>query len=70
VFESPYRDGRFIGVRYDRDRRAWVARIDPNTLRVRLLAVVDDVSGDCGIAGETLYCRRLDASIGLWQLPE
>ncbi|MEE6262953.1 outer membrane protein assembly factor BamB family protein [Plantactinospora sonchi] len=60
---------RFIGVRIDADRRTWVAEIDARSRQVRLLTVLHGISDDCGLAEGWLYCRRVDASVGLWPLP-
>ena len=62
------RGSRLTGVRVGPDGRAWVADLDVATRTVRVLGVLHDVSGDCGLGGETLYCRRLDGSIGMWRL--
>jgi len=61
--------GRLIGVRTARDRRTWVAEIDTAARQVRLLTVLRGVSGECRLAERWLYCRRVDASVGLWALP-
>jgi hypothetical protein len=68
LMESGSEDLRPIGIRIGADRRAWVAEIDTTTLRTRMLTVLPGVSGDCGLAGETLHCRRVDGSVGLWHL--
>ncbi|MFC6017117.1 PQQ-binding-like beta-propeller repeat protein [Plantactinospora solaniradicis] len=59
---------RLLGIRIDSDRRAWVAEIDTTALRTRLLTVLPGVSGECGLVAETLHCRRVNGSVGLWQL--
>ncbi|GIG86816.1 outer membrane protein assembly factor BamB family protein [Plantactinospora endophytica] len=60
---------RFVGVRYGADRRAWVVEFDPATWQHRLLTVLPGISGGCGLTATALYCRRLDASTGVWRLP-
>lgn len=60
---------RFVGVRTDPHGRTRVAELDPAAGQVRLVTVVRGVSGDCGLAGRWLWCRRVDASVGLWALP-
>ncbi|WP_422770657.1 PQQ-binding-like beta-propeller repeat protein [Plantactinospora sp. WMMC1484] len=62
-------DGRLVGVRYGTDRRALVAEFDPATWRRHVLALLPEVSGDCGLTATVLHCRRLDASVGVWRLP-
>ncbi|MBE1488083.1 outer membrane protein assembly factor BamB family protein [Plantactinospora soyae] len=68
LVDSEAGDPRPIGIRIGANRRAWVAEIDTTTLRTRVLTVLEGVSGDCGLSGETLRCRLADGSIGLWQL--
>jgi hypothetical protein len=46
----------------------WFASLDPATLAVRVLGAAERVSGDCQTTAEVLVCRRLDASVGIWQL--
>lgn len=43
------------------------AVLDPANRGVRVLGSAVDVSGDCQSAGEVLVCRRIDASVGIWQ---
>ncbi|MEQ4303227.1 PQQ-binding-like beta-propeller repeat protein [Plantactinospora sp. B6F1] len=69
AFLTP-RGSRFVGVRYGADRRAWVLEFDPVTWRGRLLTVLSGISGDCGVTATRLHCRRLDASTGVWRLPD
>jgi outer membrane protein assembly factor BamB len=62
-------DGTLIGLREDLARDTiWYARLDPATLAVRLLGRAARVSGDCHATADVLVCRRIDASVGVWQL--
>ncbi|GAA3728125.1 hypothetical protein GCM10022225_06890 [Plantactinospora mayteni] len=60
---------RYLGIRYGADRRVWVVEFDPATWHRRLSAVLPEGSGECGLTATVLYCRRLDASTGVWRLP-
>ena len=63
------RDGMVIGLReHLADDKVFYARLDPATLRVRVLGAAEEVSGDCRTTAEVLVCRRIDASVGLWRL--
>jgi hypothetical protein len=62
-------DGTVIGVRQrPGEDVVWFASLDPATLAVRVLGAAERVSGDCQTTAEVLVCRRLDASVGIWQL--
>lgn len=50
------------------DDTVFYALLDPADRGVRVLGSAADVSGDCQTAGEVLVCRRIDASVGIWQL--
>jgi hypothetical protein len=66
---NPRPDGRIIGVRErPADQRVWYAMLDPAAMTVRVLGVADQVSGDCDVSSDVLVCRRLDSSVGVWQL--
>jgi outer membrane protein assembly factor BamB len=51
-----------------RDNTVFYAALDPATRGVRVLGAAADVSGDCQTTEEVLVCRRIDASVGIWQL--
>ncbi|MFG1604184.1 hypothetical protein [Actinoplanes sp. NPDC049265] len=62
-------DGTVIGLREQLSGdTVHYARLDPDTLRIRVLGAADQVSGDCQTTAEVLVCRRIDASVGLWRL--
>jgi hypothetical protein len=62
-------DGGFIGMREQpADGLVWYARLDPATLRARVLGAADQVSGQCQTATDVLICRRVDAAVGIWRL--
>jgi len=50
------------------DDTVFYAVLDPATRGVRVLGAAADVSGDCQTTGEVLVCRRIDASVAIWQL--
>jgi hypothetical protein len=60
--------GRVTGVRVTPDGTAWVAELDPVTARVRVLASLRDISGDCEAGPGVLICRRPGGSVGVWRL--
>jgi hypothetical protein len=62
-------DGTVYGLREDgADDTVWYARLDPESLAVRVLGRADRISGDCRATADVLVCRRIDASVGIWQL--
>jgi hypothetical protein len=63
-------DDPVIGLRRGRDGRMLVAELDVAAARVKQLDLLPDVSGDCQVDGRTLLCRRIDATFGLWRLPD
>ncbi|MEO3742890.1 hypothetical protein [Plantactinospora sp. B5E13] len=69
ILDTTEASSRFVAVRVDADRRAWVAEIDVPSRRVRPLGVLSGVSDDCALIRRWLHCRRVDASVGLWRLP-
>jgi hypothetical protein len=61
--------GGFIGMREQpADNLVWYARLDPATLRARVLGAANHVSGQCQTATDVLICRRMDATVGIWRL--
>ena len=50
------------------DDTVFYALLDPADRGVRVLGAATDVSGDCQTTDEVLVCRRIDASVGIWQL--
>ncbi|MBM2617798.1 PQQ-binding-like beta-propeller repeat protein [Actinoplanes sp. LDG1-06] len=42
--------------------------LDPDTLSVRVLGTVDDVSNSCQTTAGLLICRLIDASVAMWPL--
>jgi hypothetical protein len=62
-------DGLVFGLHEQaRDNTVFYAVLDPANHGVRVLGAAAEVSGDCQRAGEVLVCRRIDASVGIWQL--
>jgi hypothetical protein len=63
-------DGTFVGVRQPAGAPddLWYALLDPATLGVRVLGSATGVSGGCAAVDAALVCRRVDASVGIWQL--
>jgi hypothetical protein len=62
-------DGHVLGLHEQPpDDTVFYAELDPAGRGVRVLGSAADVSGDCQPAGEVLVCRRIDASVGIWQL--
>lgn len=70
VVDSGRADGRVLATRRRVETgRTQVALLDPGTLTVRTVAMLDRISGECEVAGDVLLCRRLDSSLGVWTLP-
>jgi hypothetical protein len=66
---DPSPAGTIVGLREQlSDRRVWFAELDPGRLSVRVLGSAEPVSGECNALLGVLVCRRIDASIGIWQL--
>jgi hypothetical protein len=66
---APRSDGTVMGLREQLvDSVVWYARLDPGTLGVRVIGKAAEVSGDCRTTPDVLVCRRVDATVGLWQL--
>ncbi|MGW0433145.1 outer membrane protein assembly factor BamB family protein [Micromonospora sp. NPDC003197] len=65
-------DRVLIGLRVAPDGRAWVARLDPATRTVRILAVLRDISGDCDVylTEKLVGCRQLDGALAMWRLSD
>jgi outer membrane protein assembly factor BamB len=62
-------DGLVLGLHEQvLDDTVFFALLDPADRGVRVLGAARDVSGDCQTADEVLVCRRIDASVGIWQL--
>jgi hypothetical protein len=62
-------DGRIVGVREATpEHRVWYGVLDPAAGSVRVLGAAEPVSDDCQLSGSRLVCRRLDATVGVWQL--
>jgi hypothetical protein len=62
-------DGTVVGLREQpAEDVVWYARLDPATLRVRVLGAANHVSGQCQTATDVLICRRVDATVGIWRL--
>nr|MDT0656985.1 hypothetical protein [Micromonospora sp. DSM 115978] len=68
VVRTSAEPGRLTGVRVGADGTAWVADLDPVTVTARLRERLSGVSGGCEAGADVLICRRLDGSIGLWQV--
>ncbi|MEV1287069.1 PQQ-binding-like beta-propeller repeat protein [Micromonospora sp. NPDC049679] len=67
----PRADGRLLAIRRDSGTgRTEVALLDPATLTVRPVAMLDRISGQCDGVPGIMFCRRLDSSVGVWRLPE
>ena len=62
-------DGTVVGLREQpAEDVVWYARLDPATLRVRVLGAANHVSGQCQTTTDVLICRRVDATVGIWRL--
>lgn len=61
-------DGRPTVHRRQRDGRVLVARIDPATGDLRVLAALHDVVGECDTHRSVIVCRREGGAFGIWEL--
>jgi outer membrane protein assembly factor BamB len=67
----PRADGRLLAVRTHLPTgRTQVALLDPATLTVRTLGMINKISGQCEAGPRVIICRRRDASVGVWRLPQ
>jgi outer membrane protein assembly factor BamB len=60
--------GSVVALRFDRGR-VLVARVDP-ARGARVVGVVRDIAGSCQVRLPSLWCRRIDNTLGVWRLPD
>jgi outer membrane protein assembly factor BamB len=60
--------GSIVALRFDRGR-VLVARVDP-ARGARVVGVVRDIAGSCQVRLQSLWCRRIDNTLGVWRLPD